>query len=160
MCASGRNLCIRTAISTLLVIHFKMNCFILWTTASKAAVSEQDILNGKCISCSFQPVISLFLSTPPLHCCCGQTKPPSLLSHTSAIICYSYFYWLSQHLLNSSSLLSDLRDSVNFCTKKEVEPVVECSHQPGMIPTSSRGIFSVVLAWGFLNFFTKRFSDL
>lgn len=153
MCALGRNLCIRAVISTLLVIYFKTNCcFILWTSISKAAVSEQDILNGKCISCSFHPLISLFLSQAPVHCCCGQTKPLSVLSHTSAIICYSYFY-----LLNSSIFLLKVRDSVNLYTKEEV---VECSHQPGMIPTSSRGLFSVVLSWGSLNFFTKRFPVL
>lgn len=53
--------------------------------------------------------------------------------------------------------LLNLRDSVHFCTIEEVEQVVGCNHQPGVIPSSSRGLFSALLAWGFLNFFTKRF---
>lgn len=156
MCASGRNLCVRAAVSTLLVIYFKINCccFILWNTVSKAGVSEQDILNGKCISCSFQPVISLFLSPAPLHCCCGRL----CLSLCSLLLFFIPIFtdYPSTCWVLAVSLLN-LRDSVHFCAKEEVEPVVACNHQPGMIPSSSRGLFSVLLAWGFLNFFTKRF---
>lgn len=160
MCASGRNLCIRTAISTLLVIHFKMNCFILWTTASKAAESEQDILNGKCISCSFQLWFPSSFLRPLCIAAVGRVSLPLCSPTHLLLFVIPIFTGYPSTCWILAVFLVNLRDSVNFCTKEEVEPVVECSHQPGMIPTSSRGIFSVVLAWGFLNFFTKRFSDL